>query len=220
MATTKRETWLWIGAALVIAALAWSGWKPYSRTTWWAEVAPVLIVLPILILTYRRYPLTNLLYVLILLHCLVLIMGGAYTYSRVPIGNWVQEAFGLDRNPYDRLGHLFQGFVPAIAAREILIRGHYVRTRGMLAFIVICIVMAISATYELVEYAAAVFGGDGSVEFLGTQGDPWDAQNDMICAGLGAIVALLTLSRLHDRQLASLPAALLARQRAVQFPQP
>lgn len=200
----KRETGLWIGVAVVIAALAWSGWKPYSRTTWWAEVAPVLIVLPILIFTYRRYPLTNLLYVLILLHCLLLIMGGAYTYSRVPLGNWMQDIMGLERNPYDRLGHLFQGFVPAIAAREILIRGNYVRTRGMLVFIVICIVMAISATYELVEYAAAVLGGDGSVEFLGTQGDQWDAQNDMICAAIGAILALLTLSRLHDRQIARL----------------
>lgn len=200
----KRETGLRIGVAVVIAALAWSGWAPYSRMTWWAEVAPVLIVLPILIFTYRRYPLTNLLYVLILLHCLLLIMGGAYTYSRVPLGNWMQDVMDLERNPYDRLGHLFQGFVPAIAAREVLIRGNYVRTRGMLVFIVICIVMAISATYELVEYAAAVLGGDGSVEFLGTQGDPWDAQNDMICAGIGAILALLTLSRLHDRQIARL----------------
>ena len=187
-----------------LAALALSGWRPYDRVTWLLEVAPVLIALPILVFTRHSYPLTTLLYVLIFLHALVLILGGAYTYARVPVGAWVQQAFDLSRNPYDKLGHFMQGFVPVLVAREILIRGNYARGRRMVAFLCICIALAISATYELVEWWAALALGQGADEFLGTQGDPWDTQSDMFCAGLGAVFALISLSAVHDRQLAAL----------------
>lgn len=189
--------------ALTVLALIASAWRPFDRATWLLEVAPVLIGLPILLATRTRYPLTSLLYVLLLLHALVLILGGAYTYARVPAGFWVQEWFGLARNPYDKLGHFMQGFVPAVIAREILIRGDYVRSRRMLAFLCVCVAMAISAAYELLEWWAALALGQGADEFLGTQGDPWDTQSDMFFALIGACVALLTLARLHDRQLHS-----------------
>lgn len=185
-------------------ALAASGWRPYDRTTWWLEVAPVLAVVPVLWATRERFPLTTLLYVLIFVHALVLILGGAYTYARVPLGQWVQQAFDLSRNPYDKLGHFMQGFVPALAAREILLRGDFVRGRRMVAFVCVCIALAISAAYELVEWAAAVALGQGADEFLGTQGDPWDTQSDMAMALLGACTALAALGRLHDRQLGRL----------------
>lgn len=189
---------------LTMIALAASGWRPHDRTTWWLEVAPVLIVVPVLWFTRERYPLTTLLYVLIFVHALVLMLGGAYTYARVPLGQWVQQAFDLSRNPYDKLGHFMQGFVPAIAAREILLRGGYVRGRRMVALVCVCIALAISAAYELVEWAAAVALGQGADEFLGTQGDPWDTQSDMAMALVGAIVALAVLGRLHDRQIGRL----------------
>ena len=166
------------------------------------EVAPVLVVLPLLAITRRSYPLTPLLYALIFAHALVLIVGGAYTYARVPAGFWVQELFALSRNPYDKLGHFMQGFVPAIAAREILLRGGFVQGRRMLAFLVVCVVLAISASYELIEWAAALALGQGADEFLGTQGDPWDTQSDMFMALIGAVAALVLLSRRHDAQLA------------------
>ncbi len=191
-----------LGATL--AALAVSGWRPYDRVTWLLEVAPVLIALPILIFTRRNYPLTTLLYVLIFAHALVLILGGAYTYARVPLGTWVQQAFDLSRNPYDKLGHFMQGFVPAIIAREILIRGGFVRGRRMVGFVCICIALAISAVYELVEWWAALALGQGAEEFLGTQGDMWDTQSDMFLALIGAGVALLALPAVHDRQLEAL----------------
>jgi putative membrane protein len=192
------------GTLLMLAVLVWSGIRPFDRTTWIMEVAPVMIVLPVLWMTQQRFPLTTLLYVLIFLHAIVLMVGGAYTYARVPLGFEVAEWFGWQRNPYDRLGHFFQGFVPALAAREILLRGGYVRGRRMLAFIVVCIVLAISATYELIEWAAALALGQGADEFLGTQGDPWDTQTDMFMALVGALTALATLSGLHDRQLRDL----------------
>src|SRR4029077_8223856 len=144
---------------------------------------------------------TTLLYVCIFLHALVLMTGGAYTYARVPLGFSLAELFNLTRNPYDRIGHFFQGFVPALVAREILIRGQYVRGRKMLSFIVICIVLAISATYEIFEWIAALILGQGADEFLGTQGDPWDTQSDMLCALIGAVTAILLFSRAHDRQI-------------------
>lgn len=187
-----------------LLALAISGWRPYDRVTWLLEVAPVIIALPILFTTRCSFPLTTLLYVLIFAHALVLILGGAYTYARVPLGGWVQQAFDLSRNPYDKLGHFMQGFVPAILAREVLIRGEYARGRRMIAFLCICIALAISALYELVEWWAALALGQGAEEFLGTQGDPWDTQSDMFCAGLGAGFALFALSAVHDRQLAAL----------------
>lgn len=165
---------------------------------------PILVVLPLLWATRQRFPLTALLYVLIALHAGVLMAGGAWTYARVPLGDWVREAFELSRNPYDKLGHLMQGFVPALAAREVLLRTGAVAGRRMLTFVVLCIVLAVSATYELVEWAAALALGQGADEFLGTQGDPWDTQSDMFCALLGGLASLLLLSRLHDRQLAGL----------------
>jgi putative membrane protein len=187
-----------------IIALAASGWRPYDRLTWLLEVSPVLIALPLLIATHQRYPLTTLLYVLIFAHALVLILGGAYTSARVPLGNWVQEAFGLSRNPYDKLGHFMQGFVPAMIAREILLRGDHAHGPRMTAFLCICVALAISACYELIEWWSALILGQGADEFLGTQGDPWDTQSDMFLALIGAMSAVLALSRPHDRQLATI----------------
>ena len=195
---------LLVGTVLTLAVLVWSGIRPFDRATWIMEVAPVVIVLPVLWLTQRRFPLTTVLYALIFLHAIVLMVGGAYTYARVPLGFEVAEWFGWQRNPYDRLGHFFQGFVPALAAREILLRGRYVQGRRMLAFIVVCIVLAISASYELIEWAAALALGQGADEFLGTQGDPWDTQSDMFMALIGALTALASLSKLHDRQVRKL----------------
>jgi putative membrane protein len=187
-----------------LAALAVSGWRPYDRGTWLLEVLPTLVALPLLVATYRSYPLSTLLYCLITLHACVLALGGAFTYARVPLGFWVQDLLGLGRNPYDKLGHLVQGFVPAIIAREILLRGDHVRGRRMLAFICVCIPLAVSALYELIEWWTALALGQGADEFLGTQGDPWDTQSDMFCALLGAIAAVLLLAPAHDRSLARL----------------
>jgi putative membrane protein len=155
----------------------------------------------ILLATYNRFPLTTLLYVCIFAHSVVLMVGGAYTYARVPFGFEMQELLGLARNPYDKIGHFMQGFVPALVAREILLRGQFVRGRRMLAFLCVCIVMAISSVYELIEWWVALAAGQGAVEFLGTQGDPWDTQSDMLFALIGAVSALLLLSRLQDRQI-------------------
>lgn len=188
----------------VIAALIASGIAPFDRATWWMEVAPVLIVVPILVATDRRFPLTPLLQTLIALHALVLIVGGAWTYARVPFGFWLQDVLALDRNPYDRIGHFMQGAVPALAAREILLRLRVVRGRGWLFFLVTCVCLAISALYELVEWRAAVVLGQGADAFLGTQGDPWDTQNDMAMALIGAITAQMLLGPWHGRQLARL----------------
>ena len=172
------------------------------------EVAPIFVVLPILWATYRRFPLTTLLYALIFVHAVVLMIGGAYTYARVPLGFQIADLLGLHRNPYDRIGHFFQGFVPAIAAREILLRGGYVKGRRMLAFVVVCIALAISAAYELIEWGAALALGQGADEFLGTQGDPWDTQEDMATALVAALLAPLLLGRWHDRQMERLSAEL------------
>ena len=187
---------------LVGVALVASGVAPFDRATWWMEVAPVIILAPLLVASHRRFPLTRLLQVLIAAHALVLIVGGAWTYARVPFGFWLQDVMGLERNPYDRIGHFMQGFVPAVAAREILLRRAVVRGRGWLFFIVSCICLAISAVYELVEWGAAVALGQGAEAFLGTQGDPWDTQSDMAMALVGAVCAQLALGRWHDRQLA------------------
>lgn len=188
----------------VVIALVISGIAPFERLTWLMEVAPVLIALPVLIATRQRYPLTTLLYVLIAAHALVLIGGGAYSYARVPLGFWLQDLLGTMRNPYDKIGHFMQGFVPAMVAREILLRGGHVSGHRMSAFLCLCIALAISASYELIEWAAALSLGQGADEFLGTQGDVWDTQSDMLMALLGASSALLMLSGWHDRQLAKL----------------
>ena len=189
------------GSVATILLLALSGLRPYDRATWLLEVAPVLIALPLLWYTRSRFPLTRLLYACIFVHAIVLMVGGAYTYARVPLGFAIQDALDLQRNPYDKIGHFAQGFVPALAAREVLLRGRYVRGRGMLAFLVVCVALAVSACYEFVEWGAALAMGQGADEFLGTQGDPWDTQSDMFMALIGAITALATCSRLHDRQL-------------------
>ena len=198
---SPRTKWLLLASVAILLLLVVSGWSPYDRATWLMEVLPVMIALPLLWVTYRRYPLTTLLYVCIFMHAVVLMLGGAYTYARVPLGFQLQEVFHLSRNPYDKIGHFFQGFVPALIAREILLRGNYVRGLRMLAFLVVCVVLAISATYEFIEWGAALALGQGADEFLGTQGDPWDTQSDMFLALIGAVTALALLSRLHDRQL-------------------
>ena len=198
----NRETLLTIAALALLGLLVVSGLNPYDRLTWLLEVFPVLLALPLMVFTYRSYPLTTLLYAGIFLHSIVLMGGGAYTYARVPLGFELQDLFHLGRNPYDKIGHFFQGFVPAILAREILVRGRYVTGRRMLAFVVVCIVLAFSAFYELIEWVSALLLGQGADEFLGTQGDPWDTQSDMFMALVGAITALSSTSRLHDRQLA------------------
>ena len=191
-------------AVAITFCLIVSGLNPFDRITWLMEVAPVMIVLPLLVATERRYPLTSLLYVLIALHALVLIVGGTYSYARVPAGFWLQEWLSLSRNPYDKIGHFMQGLVPALVAREIFLRGAYVSGRKMIAFLAICVALAISAVYELLEWWAAVSLGQGADDFLGTQGDPWDTQSDMFCALLGASVTAFFLSRWHDRQLTGL----------------
>lgn len=188
----------------VLAALIASGIAPYDRLTWLMEVLPVLLIVPLLGLTAGRFPLTRLLYVLIAVHALILMVGGAYTYARVPLGDWVKDAFDLARNPYDKLGHLAQGLVPAVAARELLIRHALVNGRAIAAVLSICVAMAISAIYELIEWAAALIMGQGADEFLGTQGDPWDTQSDMFMALIGATIAMTLLARWHDRALARL----------------
>lgn len=194
---------------LVILTLIWaagllaSGWQPFDRATWWMEVAPVLIALPLLWLTNRQFPLTSLALALIAIHGLVLMLGGAYTYARVPIGFDVQHWLGLSRNPYDRFGHLMQGFVPAIVVRELLRRLGGIRPGGLLTALVLACCLAISASYELIEFAAAQALGQGADAFLGTQGDPWDTQWDMLMCLVGAALGLAFLSRWHERQLAA-----------------
>ena len=199
-----RFSFLCFGTMILVILLVISGIQPFDRITWWLEVMPVLIVLPLLFATYKAFPLTAILYVLIFSHAIVLIVGGAYSYARVPLGFEIAQWFSLDRNPYDKLGHFMQGFVPTMVAREILIRNHILAKGKMLSFIVICIVLAISASYELIEWAAALSLGQGAEEFLGTQGDEWDTQSDMFFALIGSITALLLLSRWHDRQIAKL----------------
>jgi putative membrane protein len=201
MTRIQRSQVLVLAAVVLVVLLALSGLRPFDRTTWMLEVFPVVIALPVLWATYRRYPLTNLLYFFIFLHALVLMLGGAYSYARVPLGFYLADWLDLSRNPYDKIGHFFQGFVPALVAREILVRGQFVRGRKMLAFVVLSIILAISALYELIEWAAALILGQGADEFLGTQGDPWDTQSDMFLALIGGIAALLLFSRPHDRQI-------------------
>jgi len=188
------------------AALLVSGIAPHDRLTWLLEVAPILIAVPVLVATARRFPLTPFAYRLIFVHALILMLGGHYTYAEVPLGDWVADALGLARNPYDRLGHLAQGFVPAIVVREILIRRSPLRPGKWLAFLVVCVCLAISAAYELIEWWSALIGGESADAFLGTQGDQWDTQWDMFTALVGAVAALALLGRYHDRQIARLEA--------------
>ncbi len=200
-----RDTLLLVLGAVVLAALVVSGIAPYDRGTWVLEVLPVLLALPVLAFTRQRFPLSTLLYLLIAAHMLVLILGGAYTYARVPLGFWMQDLMQLGRNPYDKIGHFMQGLVPAMVAREILLRGAYVNGRRMAGFLSVCVAMAISAVYELIEWWAALALGQGADEFLGTQGDVWDTQSDMFLALIGATLAVTLLAKWHDRQMAALP---------------
>jgi putative membrane protein len=200
----QRQNALIAASLLLVLILLVSAIHPHDYPTWFLEVAPVLIALPVLVATYRRFPLTTLLYVLIFIHALILIAGGTYTYARVPLGFWIQDALALDRNPYDKIGHFVQGFVPFIVAREILLRGGYLTSRRMTAFLSICVVMTVSSFYELIEWWTALILGQGAYEFLGTQGDVWDTQADMFFALIGAVAAVLAMSRLHDRQMDSL----------------
>lgn len=199
-----RDKLLLLLGAVVLAALVASGIAPYERGTWVLEVLPVLLALPVLAFTRQRFPLSTLLYVLIAVHMLVLILGGAYTYARVPMGFWLQEWMGLGRNPYDKIGHFMQGLVPTMVAREILLRLGYLSSRRMAGFLSVCVAMAISAGYELIEWWAALALGQGAEEFLGTQGDIWDTQSDMFLALIGATLAVTLLARWHDRQMAKL----------------
>ncbi|MDD2370188.1 MAG: DUF2238 domain-containing protein [Sulfuricurvum sp.] len=188
-----------LGGISLVALLVYTGLHAYDSLTWVMEVIPVIIALPILAATYRTFPLTSLLYFVIFIHAIVLIFGGMYTYARVPLGFEIAQWLDLSRNPYDKIGHFMQGFAPALIAREILIRGNYVNGRRMLNFIVICIVLAISASYELIEWGAAVWLGQGADEFLGTQGDIWDTQSDMFFALIGSSVAISFFSGFHDK---------------------
>lgn len=195
---------LMMGSVIIILLLIYSGIYAYDRVTWLMEIFPVVIALPILATTYKSFPLTTLLYSVIFLHMIVLIFGGMYTYARVPLGFEIAQCLGMERNPYDKIGHFMQGFSPALIAYEILVRGNYVHGKKMLLFIVISIVLAISASYELIEWGAALWMGQGADEFLGTQGYMWDTQSDMFFALIGAITALSIFRKIQERMIRKL----------------
>jgi putative membrane protein len=205
-------TWRYERGLLVafFAALALSGWRAYSTFTWFLEVLPALIGLAFLLGTARGFRFTPLVYALILVHCIILMVGGHYTYARVPLGEWVNSAFHLGRNHYDRLGHFAQGFVPALIAREVYLRRNIVRRGGWTTFLVFATCMCITALYELFEYGVAVGTGTAADDFLGGQGDPWDTQNDMLLCLLGSITALATMRGVQDRAIAALKSRIAA----------
>ena len=190
---------IWLAAFFL--ALVWSAWKPHDYPTWWLEVAPALIALAVLVYTRQRFVLTPLAYWLILAHAIILMVGGHYTYAEVPLGDWVRDLVGGDRNNYDKLGHFAQGFVPAIVIREVLVRNAVVARRGWLSLIVISICLAFSAFYELIEWWVALLSEEAAESFLGTQGYVWDTQSDMLLALLGAGLAIVLLGRIQDRQI-------------------
>lgn len=193
---------LWL--VIFFSVLAWSAHAPKHWPTWWLEVAPALIGLAVLVYTRRRFPLTPLAYALILIHSVILMIGGHYTYAEVPLFDSLRAVFDWQRNNYDKVGHFAQGFVPALIAREIFLRLNVVARPAWRAFLIVSVCLALSASYELIEWGVALASGDDAVAFLATQGDPWDTQSDMAWATVGALLALLTLSRWHDRQLARL----------------
>jgi putative membrane protein len=201
---------------VVLVVLIWSGIRPYDRLTWFLEVVPVLIAIPLLLLTADRMPLTRLAYVLIAVHAVILMYGGHYTYALTPFGDWLREVFAFQRNHYDRIGHLMQGFGPAIVARELLLRTSPLRPGKWLFTLVTLSILGVSASYEFTEWWAALAGGDAAGAFLGTQGDVWDTQWDMFLAGCGAIAAQLLLGRIHDRQILALDPALAHKWGSVQ----
>lgn len=193
---------VWVLVFVVV--LSWSAWQPHDYPTWWLEVLPALLAFLLLVMTRKSFPLTPLLYFLVLLHAIILMVGGHYTYAEVPAGDWLRELTHGTRNNYDKLGHLAQGFVPAMVARELLLRWQVLAKKSWLTFLVVCICLAISAIYELIEWWVALFSSEAAESFLGTQGYVWDTQSDMLYALVGAVAALLFLSRLHDKQLAGL----------------
>jgi putative membrane protein len=196
------KTLIWI--VVFLSVLTWSAIEPADRLTWWMEVIPALLGFFILLMTRQRFPLTGMVYFLILVHAVVLMVGGHYTYAEVPVGDWLRDLTGGDRNNYDKLGHLAQGFIPVMIAREIMIRNKVVAVRGWLTFLLICVVLAVSAFYELIEWWAALLSAEAADAFLGTQGYVWDTQSDMFWALCGAVLALVTLSGWHDRQIAAI----------------
>jgi putative membrane protein len=198
-----------------VVVFAWSGWHPYDRLTWWLEVAPGILGAALLILTYSRFRFTTLVYTTIALHIMLLCVGGHYTYARVPLFAWIEPYFGWHRNHFDRLGHFAQGFVPALIARELFVRLRVVSSGGWRIAIIILICMGISALYELLEWVTALISGSAATAFLGTQGDVWDTQEDMFMAGIGASVALLLLSRVHDVALLRLPSPMYGAEERV-----
>ncbi|HUR60830.1 MAG TPA: DUF2238 domain-containing protein [Candidatus Thermoplasmatota archaeon] len=201
MASRRLPVVLLVLFALLLAV---SAWHPYDPFTWLLEVAPALLALPILLATHRRFPLTDLLHVLIFLQACILAIGGHYTYARVPLGEWMKDWLHLARNHFDRLGHFAQGVVPALVARELLRRKTPLGPGAWLATLCVCVALAVSAVYELVEWGVSELSGSAGDAFLGTQGDIWDTQKDMLMAGLGALLCMLTLSGLHERLLGRL----------------
>ena len=199
--STKPSVYEIVLLAIVVAVLVWSGVAPKDRFTWFMEVFPVLIAVPILLVTRARFEFTPLVYTLIAIHASILMVGGKYTYAEVPLGFWMERVFGFTRNNYDRIGHFAQGFVPALVAREILIRSSPLKGSRWLPFLVVCFCLAFSAFYEFIEWWTALAKGASADAFLGTQGDPWDTQWDLFWALIGAITGLVVLSRAHDRQL-------------------
>jgi len=197
---SRNELWLLLGMTLLVLAV--TGYEPYDLTTWFLEVFPVLFAIPLLALTRTGFPLTRLLYWLIFVHALILMLGGHYTYARVPLGFWIQDWFDLSRNHYDRIGHIAQGVVPAMIARELLLRRSPLVRGKWLFFLVLCACMFVSVFYEFIEWWTALIAEGASIEFLGTQGDVWDTQWDMFLAFCGAILGQVLLARVHDRQLA------------------
>jgi putative membrane protein len=192
--------------AVFVLVLIWSGIEPYDRFTWYLEVAPVLIAVPLLAYTWNSFRFTDLVYALIAVHAVILMIGGHYTYALVPVGDWVRDALDLSRNHYDRLGHLAQGFIPAMVAREIILRKTPLRGRW-LGFLVVCFCLAFSAFYEMIEWWVAVYDGGGDIAFLGTQGDVWDTQWDMFLALIGATLSVILLSGLQDRLIRTMGTA-------------
>lgn len=199
----RRLIWF---LGLLAPVVAWSWIGPHDRFTWWLESAPAVVGVPLILVLQRKFPLSSLLLVLIWLHCVLLVVGGHYTYAQVPLGEWAKSWFGWTRNNYDKLGHFTQGFVPAILTREILLRTSPLKGSKWLGFLVVCVCLAFSAFYELVEWFTAVTSGEAANDFLGTQGDPWDTQTDMLWALIGAVVAVTLFSRWHNRSIAKVPA--------------
>ena len=193
---------IWL--TIFLSVFTWSAIEPADRLTWWMEVIPALLGIVILLATRRQFPLTELVYFLILIHSVILMVGGHYTYAEVPIGDWLRDLMDGERNNYDKLGHLAQGFIPVMVAREILIRHKVVAVRAWLNFLLVCFVLALSAFYELIEWWAALLSAEAADAFLGTQGYVWDTQSDMLWALCGSMLALLLLSRMHDRQMVAL----------------